>query len=85
MQHNYLKGVMMLEALNLEKISITDKFLMMEEIWKDLSIHSAANEFSPQWHYDALTKREREVTDGSMKFSSLTEVKERLRKLTHEN
>jgi hypothetical protein len=85
MQHNCLKGIMMLEALNLEKISITDKFLMMEEIWKDLSIHSAANEFSPQWHYDVLTDREKKVAEGRMRFSSLAEAKERLRKLTHEN
>ena len=35
----------MLEALNLEKISILDKFLMMEEIWKDLSEHSTAMDF----------------------------------------
>ena len=76
---------MMLEALNLEKISISDKFLMMEEIWKDLSEHSTANGFSPQWHYDVLAQREKKITDGEMKFSPIYEVKERLRKLTHEN
>ena len=54
----------MLEALNLEKISISDKFLMMEEIWKDLSEHSTANGFSPQWHYDVLSQREKKIADG---------------------
>lgn len=77
--------VMMLEALNLKKISISDKFLMMEEIWKDLSEHSAANGFSPQWHYDVLAEREKKIADGKMEFSPISEAKERLRKLTHEN
>jgi hypothetical protein len=77
--------MMMLEALNLEKISISDKFLMMEEIWKDLSEHSTANGFSPQWHYDVLNQREKKIIEGEMKFSPISEVKERLRKLTHEN
>ncbi len=75
----------MLEAVNLEKLSITDKFLMMEEIWKDLSKCSAANGFSPQWHYDVLEKREKKIADGEMKFSPLSEAKERLRNLTYEN
>ena len=75
----------MLEALNLEKISISDKFLLMEEIWKDLSEHSTANGFTPQWHFDVLEQREQKIAHGQASFSPISEVKERLRKLTHEN
>jgi hypothetical protein len=75
----------MLEAINLENISVTDKFLMMEEIWKDLSEHSVANGFSPQWHYDVLAHREKGIADNKMKFSPIFEAKERLRQLTYEN
>lgn len=75
----------MLETINLEKLSTSDKFLVMEEIWKDLSEHSAANGFSPQWHYSVLEKREKKIADGTIKFSSLSDAKERLRKFTHEN
>ncbi|MDD5372028.1 MAG: addiction module protein [Sulfurimonas sp.] len=75
----------MLEALDLHKMSISDKFLMMEELWEDLSQNASANGFSPQWHYDELMKRERKVQDGELKFSALSEAKKRLKNSIHEN
>lgn len=69
----------MLEALNLQEMSISDKFLMMEELWEDLSQNASANGFSPQWHYDELSQREKKIQDGELKFSPLCEAKSRLR------
>lgn len=75
----------MLEALDLQKMSISDKFLMMEELWEDLSQNASANGFSPQWHYDELAQREKKIQDGELKFSALSEAKKRLRNSIYEN
>ncbi len=75
----------MLEALELNSMSMSDKFLMMEELWGNMSKNSSSSEFSPQWHLDELNKREQKVSSGEASFSNLSEVKERLRKEYHDN
>ena len=75
----------MLEAFNLQEMSISDKFLMMEELWEDLSQNASSNGFSPQWHYDELSKREKKIQDGELKFSPLCEAKTRLKNYIYEH
>ncbi len=75
----------MLEALKLDQLSMSDKFIMMEELWENMSKNSSSSEFSPQWHLDELNKREQKVSSGEAYFSNLSEVKERLRKEYHDD
>lgn len=44
----------MLEALKLDHITISDKFLMMEELWESMRKETTAKYFTPQWHLDIL-------------------------------
>ena len=75
----------MLEALDLDHVSMSDKFLMMEELWSSISKNNTASELTPQWHLDILKDREALVKSGEATFSSLADVKERLSKRNYAN
>ncbi len=75
----YLESIM-LEALKLDQLSMSDKFMMMEELWTNMSQNLSDNSFSPKWHLDELEKREDRVLSGEANFSNLVDVKKRLRK-----
>ena len=75
----------MLESLRLDEVTISDKFLMMEELWTSMSQDTAANHFTPQWHLDTLVEREERIQKGELSFSDISDVKERLKKSIHDN
>ena len=64
--------------LNLEKMKTSEKFIVMEEIWGDLSKNIDADELSPQWHVDVLDAREERVQKHQAKFYDLEDVKKDL-------
>ena len=64
--------------LNLEKMKTSEKFIVMEEIWGDLSKNIDADELSPQWHVDVLDAREKRVKKNQAKFYDLEDVKKDL-------
>ena len=75
----------MLEALKLDELSMSDKFMMMEALWENMSQSPSANSFTPQWHLDVLDHREEQIKVGKAEFSSLADVKNRLRKAYDDN
>ena len=72
-------------SLELNQMATTDKFLIMEELWQDLSSNAHEQGFSPKWHLNILDHRELNIKNGKSIFSSITEVKTRLHKLANEN
>ena len=75
----------MIEALNLDEVSTSEKFMMMEALWISLTDDVNSDIFTPQWHLNTLKEREKSITMGESTFSSLVDVKERLSKRNHAN
>ena len=71
----------MTAPLNYDEISMQDKFVMLEELWENMSHTASDNGFTPQWHLDTLASREERIENESSSFSSLEDAKERLQKL----
>ncbi len=67
-----------MQTLQLNQMPISEKFLMMERLWEDLSQEASNNGFTPKWHVEVLNERERRVKSGESNFSSLSDVKNRL-------
>jgi hypothetical protein len=65
-------------SLDIKNLSLNDKFIILEELWEDMSKNVDENRFTPQWHLDTLTQREKSIKNGSSKFSTLDDVKKRL-------
>ena len=47
-----------MSILNLENMSISEKFMAMEELWNDMSNSVDIEQFIPIWHLDVLARRE---------------------------
>lgn len=65
----------------LDEMTTEDKLAAMEQLWEDLCRNPESIP-SPQWHGDVLSVRELQIKEGKAKFSTLDEVKERIRKST---
>ena len=64
--------------IRLETLSTTEKLILMERLWVDLS--SRPHELqSPDWHGDVLSARLHAVADGKTKFVDWEDAKRRLR------
>ena len=72
-------------SLNLDQMAIDEKFMILEQIWENLSANATAQGFSPKWHMDILAERERRVEEGTATFHDISEVKKRLQKLANAN
>ncbi len=64
--------------VSLGNLSITEKLVLMERLWDDLS-RRPEDVPSPQWHGDVLAKRIAAVRDGRTDFVSWDDAKRRLR------
>jgi len=65
----------------LDEMTTEDKLAAMERLWEDLCRNPESIP-SPKWHEDVLLARERHIKEGKAKFSTLDEVRERIRKST---
>ena len=68
-------------VIPVEEMSIEDKLIAMERLWENLFRKTEAIP-SPDWHENVLLTREKQIDDGSAKFSDLYEAKDRIRKST---
>ena len=66
--------------LELNQMLISEKFLMMEQLWESMSKDAQNGGFSPSWHFDVLDAREKRVVEGKALFSDLSEARKRLQK-----
>ena len=68
-------------ALQLKKLSRTEKLQAMESLWIDLSKDEGHYQ-SPAWHGAVLKEAQHLVKEGKAKFGDWDEAKERLRRKT---
>lgn len=64
--------------LPLDNLSTTDKIVLMERLWADLSQRPQELP-SPSWHGDVLAERIAAVREGRTTFIDWNEAKQRLR------
>ncbi len=65
-------------SLPLDKMTNLDKIAVMEKLWDDLCRDPETIQ-SPNWHKKVLESREMEIKEGKAKFTSLSQVKDRIR------
>ncbi len=54
----------MTSPLNFNEISIQDKFVILEELWKSMTHDATANGFTPEWHLNVLAQREQSIEEA---------------------
>jgi putative addiction module component (TIGR02574 family) len=67
-----------LTTIPIESLSLSEKLLLMERLWEDLSKHPS-NVPPPEWHGDLLAARLAGVKEGRTAFVDWDSAKERLR------
>jgi hypothetical protein len=65
-------------SLPLNKMTITEKLVVMNQIWDDL-MRNPDDIPSPEWHNDVLSARAERVHNGEAHFKDFDSVKSELR------
>ena len=65
-------------SLPIESLTITEKLLLMERLWEDLS-RRPTDVPIPEWHGDILSQRRAAVDEGRTSFVEWEAAKKRLR------
>jgi putative addiction module component (TIGR02574 family) len=69
----------MIEALEIERMSLAERLKAMELLWRSISAQPEKLQ-SPVWHKKILGKRVAKVEAGKGKFLTLAQLKKRLAK-----
>jgi len=64
----------MTNAINIAKMSKTEKLRTMEVLWGDIT-NGAGQYASPSWHFIELDRTEREIKSGKEKFTKWQKAK----------
>ncbi len=72
----------MTAPIKYDEIPMQEKFIIMEELWENMTHNAEDNGFTPKWHLDVLASREKDIQNFSSSFSDLESAKKRLQKLT---
>ena len=68
-------------SIDYSQMPMSEKFVMLEELWENMSHDATQNGFTPQWHIDELGQREKNIKNNKSTFSDLEDAKNRLQKL----
>ncbi len=68
-------------SIDYSQMPMSEKFLMLEKLWENMSRDATQNGFTPQWHLDELEEREENIKNNKATFSDLEDAKSRLQKL----
>ena len=68
----------MIEASQIEKMSVTERLQAMDQLWDSLN-RSDEEIPSPDWHQDVLADRKARAQRGEAKFLTLDQLRSRLR------
>ena len=71
----------MTAPLKYDEMPMQEKFIIMEELWENMTHQAEENGFTPQWHLDVLENREEAIKNNQSTFSDLGTAIERLQKL----
>ena len=69
----------MIEAVDIERMSLAERFKTMELLWRSMSAQPEKLQ-SPAWHKKILEKRVAKIEAGKGKFLTLAQLKKRLAK-----
>ena len=69
----------MIEAVEIERMSCTEKLQAMELLWRSMADEPEKLE-SPGWHKKVLTRRLAKVEAGKGEFLTIAQLKKRLAK-----
>jgi putative addiction module component (TIGR02574 family) len=69
----------MIEALDIERMSLSERLKAMELLWRSMSAQPEKLQ-SPAWHKKILEKRLAKIDAGKGKFLTLAQLKKRLAK-----
>jgi hypothetical protein len=70
-----------MKSLDLNQMPLSEKFLMLEALWENLSKDAQNRGFTPSWHREVLNHRALKVDNAESSFSDIVEVQKRLAKL----
>lgn len=65
-------------ALKIDEMSLADKLQTMETLWDDLC-HHVQDVAVPEWHYEELVAREKELEAGKERYTDWDEAKNSIR------
>jgi putative addiction module component (TIGR02574 family) len=68
----------MIEAQEIEKMSIAERLQAIEQIWNSL-YRNAEHVPSPEWHAEVLADRKARAECGDAKFLTLDQLRSQLR------
>jgi hypothetical protein len=68
----------MVVALQLKKMTVSDKLRALEDIWDDLQ-RTSERVPAPSWHADVLHAREKRIREGKSRFADWSDAKRRIR------
>ncbi len=68
----------MQKTLPLDEMTITEKLVVINQIWEDL-VQTPNDVPSPEWHKDVLSARANRVKNGEAHFKDFNSVKSELR------
>ena len=68
----------MLEASQVEKMSVAERIQAMEQLW-DALCRETRDLASPEWHRNVLVDRKLRAERGESKFLTLAQLRSRLR------
>jgi hypothetical protein len=68
----------MVQKIQLNKMTISDKLRALEDIWDDLQ-RTPEEIPSPAWHADVLRARKKRIREGKSQFNDWPEAKCRIR------
>lgn len=68
-------------SLNYDQMAMSEKFIILEELWANMSSDATQKGFTPKWHLDVLNNREKSIKNATSTFSDLEDAKSRLQKL----
>ena len=71
----------MVVAIQLNKMTVSDKLRALEDIWDDLR-RTPEDVPSPSWHADVLHARKRRIRAGKSQFADWTDAKRRIAERT---
>lgn len=66
---------------DIKQLNMTDKFMILEQLWDDMSKNVEDSRFTPEWHLEILNKLEEKEKNNSLQFSDLEDSKKKLQSL----
>ena len=69
-----------MSILNLNNMTISQKFMAMEELWEDMSKNLNNESLTPEWHKTVLKEREERIVSGGAVFENFDDAKQDLLK-----